>query len=176
MASTSSETACKSQKRDDYISWDEWHMGIAILSAQRSKDPVFQVGACVVNEENKIMGVGYNGMPLNCPDDKMSWGKEGAILDTKKYFVCHAEMNAITFRNCASLKGCRIYQTFFPCNECAKMIIQSKIVKVIYLHHTKQDRDEYKASKMMLEEADIEVVKYDELKGNKHKEITLKFA
>ena len=104
-------------------------MGIAFLSAQRSKDPVTQVGACIVNEEKRIVGIGYNGMPNKCDDDKFSWSKDKtlALHERKHAYVCHAEMNAIINKNSASLKNCTIYVSMFPCNECATMIIQSGI-------------------------------------------------
>ena len=135
-------------KRTDYISWDEYFMGIALLSAQRSKDSNTQVGACIVSDENKILSVGYNGMPTGCCDDEMPWGRDGEKLDTKYPFVCHAELNAI-LNSGSSLRGSRVYVTLFPCNECAKAIIQSGIKEVIYLSDKYADSDETKASKKM---------------------------
>ena len=120
-------------KRQDYISWDEYFMGIALLSAERSKDPNTQVGACVVNQDNKIVSVGYNGMPLGVSDDDFPWEREGSFLDTKYPYVCHAELNAILNNPGISLKNCSIYVPLFPCNECCKAIIQSGIKKVLYL-------------------------------------------
>ena len=120
-------------KRTDYLSWDAYFMGVALLSAQRSKDNHTQVGACIVNAENKVVSVGYNGMPTGCNDDMMPWERDGGFLDTKYAYVCHAELNAILNRNAASLQGCRLYVSLFPCNECAKAIIQSGIREVIYL-------------------------------------------
>ena len=114
-------------KRKNYLSWDEYFMGIALLSAERSKDDHTQVGACIVNQEHKIVSVGYNGMPTGCNDDDMPWEREGEFLDTKYPFVCHAELNAILNRSAGSLQGCSLYVTLFPCNECAKAIIQSGI-------------------------------------------------
>ena len=114
-------------KRQDYICWDEYFMGIALLSAQRSKDASTQVGACIVSGENKILSVGYNGMPTGCPDDDMPWGRDGAMLDTKYPFVCHAELNAILNTATGTLRGAKVYVTLFPCNECAKAIIQCGI-------------------------------------------------
>jgi dCMP deaminase len=143
-------------KRRDYISWDEYFMGIALLSAQRSKDSNTQVGACIVSQENKILSVGYNGMPTGCNDDDMPWGRDGAKLDTKYPFVCHAELNAI-LNSSAALKGSRVYVTLFPCNECAKAIIQSGISEIIYLSDKYAGTDETKASKMMF---DIVGIKY----------------
>ena len=110
-------------KRADYITWDQYFMGIAILSAERSKDPGTQVGACIVDADNRILTVGYNGMPTGCNDDEMPWEREGANLESKYFFVCHAELNAIlNYRGGGSLKGARCYSTLFPCNECAKAI------------------------------------------------------
>ena len=148
-------------KRTNYIDWNTYFMGIAILSAQRSKDSNTQVGACIVNSENKIVAVGYNGMPIGCDDDTMPWEREGEYLDTKYPFVCHAELNAILNRNDASLRGCTLYVTLFPCNECAKAIIQSGIQEVVY------DCDKYKgtpsviASRKMLKAAGVKVRKYE---------------
>lgn len=120
-------------KRNDYISWDEYFMGIAALSAKRSKDPNTQVGACIVNDGNKIMSVGYNGFPMGCNDDIFPWERTGDELETKYPYVCHAELNAILNNRGANLEGCRIYVTLFPCNECAKAIIQSGIKEVVYI-------------------------------------------
>ena len=110
-------------KREDYINWDEYFMGIALLTAMRSKDPNSQVGACIVSPENKILSLGYNGMPMGCSDDEMPWEREGAPLQTKYMYVCHAELNAILNSAHNNLKGARVYVTLFPCNECAKAII-----------------------------------------------------
>ena len=107
-------------KRTDYINWDEYFMGIALLTAMRSKDPSSQVGACIVSPENKILSLGYNGMPIGCDDDAMPWDREGDPLDTKYMYVCHAELNAILNSAHNNLKGARVYVTLFPCNECAK--------------------------------------------------------
>ena len=128
-------------KRQDYLSWDEYFMGIALLSAQRSKDNSTQVGACIVNKENKILSVGYNGMPTGCNDDDMPWEREGDFLNTKYPYVCHAELNAILNYNGGSLKGARVYVTLFPCNECTKAIIQSGIKEIIYLSDKYADTD-----------------------------------
>ena len=146
-----------SQKRKDYISWENYFMGIAFFSAQRSKDPVTQVGACIVNEEKRIVGVGYNGMPDRCHDNDFTWGKgENLELhETKHAYVCHAEMNAIMNKTSASLKNCTIYVSLFPCNECAKIIIQSGIKKVVYYSDKKKDQSSTKAAKLMFRAADI---------------------
>lgn len=146
-------------KRSDYISWDEYFMGIALLSAQRSKDPSTQVGVCIVSRENKILSVGYNGMPTGCRDDDMPWERSGARLETKYPFVCHAELNAIL--NCeTSLKGSRIYTSLFPCNECAKAIIQSGISEVVYLSDKYADTDDTKASKIMFNMTGVAYKRY----------------
>ncbi len=120
-------------KRTDYISWDEYFMGIALLSAMRSKDSNSQVGACIVSPENKILSLGYNGMPTGCSDDEMPWEREGPPLETKYMYVCHAELNAILNSAHSDLRGARVYVTLFPCNECAKSIIQSGIKEIVYL-------------------------------------------
>lgn len=140
-------------KRQDYISWDEYFMGIALLTAQRSKDNSSQVGACIVNRENKILSLGYNGMPIGCLDDEMPWGREGTPLDTKYMYVCHAELNAILNHasGTGSLRGARIYTTLFPCNECAKALIQSGIREVIYYEDKYPDSDSVIASKRMFD-------------------------
>ncbi|XP_034080409.1 deoxycytidylate deaminase isoform X5 [Gymnodraco acuticeps] len=118
------------RKREDYLEWPEYFMAVAFLSAQRSKDPSSQVGACIVNQENKIVGIGYNGMPNGCDDDLLPWSRSADDrLNTKYPYginkVCHAELNAIMNKNSADVKGCSMYVALFPCNECAKLIIQS---------------------------------------------------
>jgi len=143
------------KKRSNYISWDEYFMGLALLSAQRSKDPNTQVGACIVNDKNKIVGAGYNGLPIGCHDDEFSWSKEGEFLDTKYPFVCHAELNAILNNIGMDLKGCTIYTALFPCNECTKAIIQSGISTVVYLSDKYAQSDSARASKLMLDKAGI---------------------
>lgn len=151
-------------KREDYLSWDEYFMGVALLSAQRSKDPGTQVGACIVGQDNKILSMGYNGMPIGCPDDEMPWDRDGDPLNTKYLFVCHAEMNAILNHGRAGLKGARVYTTLFPCNECAKAIIQSGIREVIYLQDKYADTDSVIASKRMF---DMTGIKYRAFKSDK---------
>ena len=144
-------------KRQDYLSWDEYFMGIAVLSSMRSKDPSTQVGACIVNEDKRILSMGYNGMPRCCSDDEFPWDKNDSALDSKYLYVCHAELNAIL--NCAvgSVRGCTVYTTLFPCNECAKAIIQSGITEVIYLSNKYKDTPETRASKRMLEAAGVKL-------------------
>nr|WP_294908018.1 dCMP deaminase family protein [uncultured Lacibacter sp.] len=143
-------------KRTGYISWDEYFMGVALLSAKRSKDPSTQVGACIVNTKNKIVGAGYNGLPAGCDDDEFPWSKQGAFLDTKYPYVCHAELNAILNNIGMDLHGCRIYTALFPCNECAKAIIQSGITEVIYLSDKYDGTDASLASKKMLQTAGVQ--------------------
>ncbi len=126
-------------------------MSVALLSAQRSKDPNTQVGACVANRSNKIVGVGYNGFPWGCSDDELPWAREGAFLDTKYPYVCHAELNAVLNSITQDLRGCRIYVGLFPCNECTKVIIQSGIEEIIYLSDKYAESDSVKASKFMLD-------------------------
>ncbi len=150
-------------KRSNYITWDEYFMGIAMLSAERSKDNSTQVGACIVNDENKIVSVGYNGMPTGCCDDDMPWEREAETpLDTKYPFVCHAELNAILNSNAVSLKGCTVYVTLFPCNECAKAIIQSGIKRVVYYDNKYADTDGVKASCILFEKCGVAVEKYNQ--------------
>ena len=152
-------------KKADYLSWDEYFMGIAYLSAMRSKDPSTQVGACIIDEDKKIIGIGYNGFPIGSNDDEMPWGKEGDVLDTKYPYVVHAELNAI-LNSIKSLKNCTIYVTHFPCNECAKAIVQSGIKKVIYFSDKHKDKDSTKASRRILENAGLEVKKVEVRKNS----------
>ena len=128
-------------------------MAVALLSAQRSKDPNTQVGACVANEQNKIVGVGYNGFPRGCSDDELPWQRHGNFLDTKYPYVCHAELNAVLNAITTDLRNCRIYVGLFPCNECTKVIIQAGIREIIYLSDKYSDTDQVKASKIMLDTA-----------------------
>jgi dCMP deaminase len=142
-------------KRKDYISWDEYFMGIALLSAQRSKDPNTQVGACIVGKNNKIVGIGYNGFPIGCSDDDFSWERNGESVNETKYpYVVHAEANAI-LNSTKDLHGARLYVGLFPCNECAKLIIQSGITEIIYLSDKYKDTDSVKASRRMFEKAGV---------------------
>lgn len=146
-------------KRKDYISWDEYFMGIAMLSAMRSKDPNTQVGACIVDQQNKIVGIGYNGFPIGCSDDLLPWEREAKnINDTKYPYVVHAEANAI-LNSTKDLHGARIYVGLFPCNECAKLIIQSGIKEIVYLSDKYKDTAATKASKRMLKMAGVKLRK-----------------
>ncbi len=148
------------KKRNDYLSWDEYFMGMALLSAKRSKDPSTQVGACIVTEDKKVVGLGYNGLPIGCSDDDFPWGREGEFLDTKYPFVCHAEQNAI-LNSIKSLKNCIIYVGLFPCHECAKAIIQSGIKEVVYLSDKYEDTPSNSASKKMFDATGVKYRKLD---------------
>ena len=149
-----------SSKREDYINWDEYFMGVAHLSGMRSKDPNTQVGACIVSQNHKILSMGYNGFPAGCSDDEFPWGREGDELDTKYPFVTHSELNAILNYRGGSLEGTKLYVSLFPCNECAKAIIQAGIREVVY------DSDKYNgmpsdvASKKMFDAAGVKYTKY----------------
>ncbi|KAF6214065.1 hypothetical protein GE061_011796 [Apolygus lucorum] len=172
-ASREGESAgSSSAPRANYISWDDLFMSSAFLIAMRSKDPVTQVGACIVNEENKIVGMGYNGMPIGCDDKVFPWGKTGEVLQTKFMYVCHAEMNAVLNKNSADVKKCRIYVGLFPCNECAKIIIQSGIKEVIFLSDKNKTKPETVASKIMFEAAGVTYRRY----VPKNSKITIDFS
>lgn len=149
-----------------HISWDEYFMGVAILSAKRSKDPSTQVGACVVNKDKRIIGIGYNGFPTGCSDEDFPWGKaDEDKLNTKYPYVVHAEPNAIL--NCtSSLKDSTLYVTLFPCNECAKLIIQSGIKKVVYMSDKYRNDVSYIASRRMFDAVGIKYVQMKELSIN----------
>lgn len=148
------------KKRKDYISWDEYFMGVAILSGMRSKDPSTQVGACIVSEDNKILSMGYNGLPIGCSDDEFPWGREGDPLDNKYFYVAHSELNAILNYRGGSLEGAKIYVLLFPCNECAKAIIQSGIKTIVYDSDKYADTPAVIASKRMLDAAGVRYYQY----------------
>ena len=148
-------TATSNGKRSDYLSWDDYFMAVALLSAQRSKDPNTQVGACIVNRQKRIVGVGYNGFPTGCSDDTLPWGREGDFLDTKYPYVCHAELNAILNSVPGNLTDCSIYTALFPCNECAKVIIQAGIRQVVYLADKYTDTDSVRASRRMFDQTGV---------------------
>jgi len=176
----------KVTKREDYLAWDDYFMCVAFLSAKRSKvsggwpamdtaatrglnslalhrtrppapqDPSTQVGACIVDDDNRIVAVGYNGFPRGCSDDELPWAREAeSRLDTKYMYVCHAEVNAVMNKNTASLKGARMYVALFPCNECAKLIIQAGITEVVYLDDKYHDEDSYVASRRLFDMAKV---------------------
>ncbi|XP_017785241.1 PREDICTED: deoxycytidylate deaminase-like isoform X2 [Nicrophorus vespilloides] len=164
-----SNSSCKNQ---NFIDWDEYFMAIAFLAAKRSKDPCTQVGACIINEDKKIVGVGYNGMPIGCNDDEFPWSKnQESELDNKYLYVCHAELNAILNKNSSDLKNCKLYVGLFPCNECAKCIIQSGIKEVVYLSDKHAHKNGTIASKRMLSAANV---KYSQL-NPKNKKIVIDF-
>ncbi|HAN21060.1 MAG: cytidine deaminase [Clostridiales bacterium GWF2_36_10] len=159
-------------KRNDYISWDEYFMGISLLAAMRSKDPSTQVGACIVNDDNIILSTGYNGFPKGCDDDVFPWERDNSEVNKTKYpYVVHAELNAILNSGGRSLKGAKIYVALFPCNECAKAIIQSGIKEVVYLSDKYAETDSVKASKHMFDNAGV---KYRNLNTDKDS-LILKF-
>ncbi|MGN0326104.1 MAG: deoxycytidylate deaminase [Lachnospiraceae bacterium] len=147
-------------KRKDYISWDEYFMGVSMLSGMRSKDPNTQVGACIVSEKNKILSMGYNGLPNGCNDDDFPWDREGNMLDTKYPFVTHSELNAILNYRGGSLEGAKLYVSLFPCNECAKAIIQAGITTVIYLDDKYNGTDSNTASKRLFDAAGVKYYQY----------------
>ncbi|MCR5162255.1 MAG: dCMP deaminase family protein [Lachnospiraceae bacterium] len=149
-----------SDKRQDYISWDEYFMGVAKLSALRSKDPNTQVGACIVSRDNKILSMGYNGFPIGCSDDALPWAREGEELDRKYVYTVHSELNAILNYRGGSLDGAKLYVTLFPCNECAKAIIQAGIRELIYADDKYANSVSVLASKRMLDMAGVRYYPY----------------
>ena len=152
------------KKREDYISWDEYFMGVAALSGMRSKDPNTQVGACIVSEDNKILSMGYNVFPRGCSDDDFPWGKQLETEDpynAKYLYVTHSELNAILNYRGGSLEGSKLYVTLFPCNECAKAIIQAGIKTIIYKEDKYQDSPSVRASKRMLNAAGVRYYQYE---------------
>ncbi len=142
-------------KRENYLSWDELFMGIAKLAGARSKDPSTQVGACIVDENNRVLAIGYNGTPNGFNDDIFPWDRNGDYLETKYPYVIHAERNAIANGNRISLKGARIYVDLFPCHECAKEIVQFGIKEVIYLSDKYADTEDTIASKFILDSCGV---------------------
>ncbi len=157
-------------KNENYISWDAYFMGIALLSSKRSKDPNTRVGACLVSPDNKILSLGYNGMPIGCSDNEYPWEREAKDpLDTKYLYVCHAEMNALLNYSGIGLKGAKLYVTLFPCNECTKALIQSGIHEVIYLHDKYPDSPSTIAAKRMMNTTGLIFRKYE----LEHQEILL---
>ena len=144
-------------KREGYISWDEYFMGVALLAAERSKDPNTQVGACIVDDQNRILSTGYNGFPHGCSDDEFPWNRDESLGETKYQFVVHAELNAILNARGKSLAGSKVYVALFPCNECAKAIIQSGISEVIYLSDKYHDTPSTIASRRMLDSAGVKL-------------------
>lgn len=146
-----------SDKRQDYISWEEYFMGVALLAAQRSKDPNTQVGACIVDDQNRILSTGYNGFPHGCSDDEFPWNRDESKGDTKYQFVVHAELNAILNARGKSLAGSILYVGLFPCNECAKAIIQAGVREVVYLSDKYRNTPGTIASRRMLDAAGVKL-------------------
>ena len=151
----------KITKRKDYISWDEYFMGVSMLAGMRSKDPNTQVGACIVSKDNKILSMGYNGLPNGCSDDDFPWDREGEMLETKYPFVTHSELNAILNYRGGSLDGTKLYVSLFPCNECAKAIIQAGIRTVIYQSDKYNGMDSNTASKRLFDAAGVKYYQYE---------------
>lgn len=151
----------KIPKRKDYISWDEYFMGIAILSGKRSKDPSTQVGACIVDKDNRILSIGYNGLPRGLSDDEISWKTEGDISEIRDPYMCHAELNAILNFRGTTLEGSTIYVDLFPCYECTKAIIQSGIKQIVYYRLRNPESQKHKIAIKMLENCDVRVRKYN---------------
>lgn len=150
-----------SDKRNDYISWDEYFMGVSVLSGMRSKDPNTQVGACIVGPDNRILSMGYNGFPNGCSDELFPWAREGEPLRTKYPFVTHGELNAILNYKGGSLEGSKLYVSMFPCNECAKAIIQAGIKTVVYACDKYKESDSVIASKKMFDAAGVAYYQYE---------------
>ena len=148
------------EKRKGYISWDEYFMGVARLSGMRSKDPNSQVGACIVSEDHKILSMGYNGFPKGCSDDEFPWAREGEPLEQKYLYVVHSELNAILNYRGGSLEGATLYVSLFPCNECAKAIIQSGIRTIVYDEDKYHDVPATIASRRMLDAAGVRYYQY----------------
>lgn len=154
-----------SDKRQEYISWDEYFMGVALLAAARSKDPSTQVGACIVDSNRHIISTGYNGFPLGCSDDDFPWNRDDSLGETKYPYVVHAELNAILNAAGKPLLGAKIYVALFPCNECAKAIIQAGIKEVVYLSDKYDGTPGVIASKRMLTAAGIKLTKFKPTKA-----------
>ena len=151
----------ESMKKYDNISWDEYFMGMAVLSALRSKDPNTKVGAVIVSPDNKVISIGYNGMPRQIDEDKLSWNR-GEGLDSKYLYVCHAEFNAILNTQMGgTLKRATLYVTLFPCNECAKAVIQTGIKEIVYLNDKYADQTIFIASRKMLELAGVKLRQFE---------------
>eukprot|EP00730_Choanoeca_flexa_P016559 TRINITY_DN7855_c0_g1_i1.p1 TRINITY_DN7855_c0_g1~~TRINITY_DN7855_c0_g1_i1.p1 ORF type:complete len:196 (+),score=32.60 TRINITY_DN7855_c0_g1_i1:94-681(+) len=163
-----------SGKRTDHLSKECWYMSMAILASQRSKDPATQVGCAIVNTDGIVLAMGYNGFPVGCSDDELPWSKGAEDpLDNKFPFVVHAEANAILNTNDESVHGCTLYATLFPCNECAKLIIQSGIAEVVYLCDKSKDKPLVQASRRMF---DLAGVKYRQYKERNHRKVVIDFA
>lgn len=160
-----------SGKRKNYITWDEYFMSVAILAGMRSKDPNTQVGACIVSADNKILSMGYNGLPVGCSDDEFPWYREGETLETKYPYTVHSELNAILNYRGGSLEGAKLYVSLFPCNECAKAIIQAGIKTVVYDEDKYADTPSVIASKRLMDAAGVRYYRYQ--RTGKRLEITV---
>lgn len=147
-------------KRNDYISWDEYFMGIALLSGKRSKDPSTQVGACIVDENNRILSIGYNGLPRGLNDNDISWKTEGEFMEIRDPYICHAELNAILNFRGTTLESSKIYVDLFPCYECTKAIIQSGIKEIIYYRLRNPDSNKHLVARKMLDSCDVKYRAY----------------
>jgi len=147
--------------REDYMCWDDTWMSIAKLISKRSKDPNTQVGACIVNADNHIAGLGYNGFPHGCDNNALPWDRDGGVLDVKYTYMCHAESNAIDNGDSDKIPGSKIYVTLFPCNECAKRIIQNKISEIIYLSDKYHDTESATAARKMFKMAGIKTRQFE---------------
>lgn len=154
-----------SNKRNDYIGWDDYFMGVSLLAADRSKDPSTQVGACIVSDDNRILSTGYNGFPQGCSDDEFPWNRDASVGETKYNFVVHAELNAILNAGGKSLHGSRIFVSLFPCHECAKAIIQAGVKEVVYLSDKYNGTESDNASKRMLNAAGVKLTKMQPTKA-----------
>jgi len=152
-------------KRKDYITWDDYFMGVALLAAQRSKDPSTQVGACIIDMENRILSTGYNGFPHGCSDDEFPWNRDESLGETKYQFVVHAELNAILNARGKSLAGSKLYVALFPCHECAKAIIQAGVKEVVYLSDKYHDTPSTVASRRMLDSAGVKLTEFKPTKA-----------
>ena len=160
-----------SDKKQDYMSSDEYFMGVALLASQRSKDPSTQVGACIVDKDKRILSTGYNGFPQGCSDDEFPWNRDESVGETKYQYVVHAELNAILNASGKSLAGSTVYVGLFPCHECAKAIIQAGIKEVIYLSDKYHNTASMGASRRMLDAAGV---KYSQIKL-KRSQLVIKF-
>ncbi|HHU24680.1 MAG: dCMP deaminase family protein [Bacilli bacterium] len=152
----------KVTKDTNYLSWDNYFMGVALLSSMRSKDPNTKVGACIVNQSKRIIGIGYNGLPYGCSDDEYPWGREGSFLDSKYPYVVHAEPNAI-LNATTTLEGATLYVTLFPCHECVKLIIQSGIKEIVYMSDKYAGTESSIAGKRMLASANVKCRQMEEI-------------
>lgn len=154
-------------KDENYIDWDSYFMGIADLSSFRSKDPNSKVGACIVSEDNRILSIGYNGCPNGFDDKYMPWNREAECEVNRKYFyVVHAEANAIlNYKgNKEDLKNATVYVNLFPCNECAKMIVQLGIKNIVYSSDKYNGTDGNQVAKILFDRCGVKYRKFDDKK------------